>query len=174
MLTALLTFAVLAIMLLACVSDVKALRIPNMYSVVVAGAFAIAFLASPEDFKVWWSHLGAAGGMFIITYIMFCAGMLGAGDSKFGSALALWVGLKGLMVYVFYMAVVGGLIGLLSIYFRKKKPFSNPPAGSWMAVAQEGKNSVPYGIAISFGAFAALLQSGFINHQLDELLRIIH
>lgn len=174
MLTAFLTFGVLAVMLLACVSDVKTLRIPNVYSIIVVAAFAAAFLLSPEDFKVWWSHLSAAGGMFIITYIMFCAGMLGAGDSKFGSALALWVGLKGLLIYVFYMAVVGGVIGVIAIYFRKKKPFANPPAGSWMAVAQEGKNSVPYGIAISFGAFASLLQTGFINHQLDELLRIIH
>lgn len=174
MLTDFLTAVVLVVTVMACVSDVRSLRIPNLYSVIVIAAFAIAFLVSPEAFGKWWHHLGAFAGMFVITYAMFCFGMLGAGDSKFGSALALWVGLKGLMPYLLLMAMMGGVIGIVSIFFRKKKPFANPLPGSWMAVAQEGKNSVPYGVAISFGAVGALLHTGFIYHQLDELVRIIH
>lgn len=174
MLLAFLTLATLATMAAACVSDVRALRIPNLYSVVVIVAFGIAFLAAPESFGAWWTHLAAFAGMFAVTYVMFCFNMLGAGDSKFGSALALWVGLKGLLPYIFYMAIAGGIVGVLALYFRKKKPFRNPPAGSWMALAQEGRNAVPYGIAISFGGAAALLHTGFVHHQLDELFRLIH
>lgn len=165
---------VLAVTLLSCVSDARSLRIPNLYSIIITGAFLAAHAVSPESFGKWWEHLLALGIFFGITYLMFIAGMMGGGDSKLGSALALWVGIKGLIIYVFWMTVMGGVIGLLSLWIRKKKPFKNPPAGSWMAAAQEGKNAIPYGIAISFGAWIALLHTGIITHQLGELFKIIH
>lgn len=174
MIVFLLLCAVLAVTLLSCVSDVRALRIPNWHSLVIIGAFAVAFAASPESFGKWWHHLAALGIFFVITYLMFIAGMMGGGDSKLGSALALWVGLKGIVIYVFWMALMGGVIGVLSLWMKKKKPFSAPPAGSWMAAAQEGKNAIPYGLAISFGAWMALLHTGLITHQLDEVFKIIH
>ena len=169
-----LTFAVFVVTVLACVSDVTSLRIPNLYSVFILGAFAVAYLASHESFDPLWHHLGALVAVFVVTYIMFIAGMMGGGDSKLGSALALWVGIKGVIIYVFWMAVVGGVIGGLSLLIKKKKPFANPRAGSWLAAAQEGKNEIPYGVAISIGAWVAMLQTGFITKQLDELFRIIH
>jgi prepilin peptidase CpaA len=153
---------------------VRSLRIPNLYSVIIIGAFAAAYLVSKESFDPLWHHLGALGVVFIVTYLMFIAGMMGGGDSKLGSALALWVGIKGVVIYVFWMAVAGGLIGGLSLLIRKKKPFARPLPGSWMAAAQEGKNAIPYGVAISFGAWVAMWHTGFITHQLDELFKIIH
>lgn len=174
MIVIVLTCVVFVVTLLSCVSDVRSLRIPNLHSVIIVAAFAIAFLVSKESFGPLWNHVGALGVVFLVTYLMFITGMMGGGDSKLGSALALWVGIKGVIVYVFWMAVVGGLIGGLSLLIRKNKPFAKPLPGSWMAEAQEGKNSIPYGVAISIGAWAAMLQTGFLTKQLDELLRIIH
>jgi len=174
MLVPLLLAVVLVTSVLACVSDVMRLRIPNLHSGVVIAAFALAYLLSPDSFSVWWEYIGAMVMMFVITYLMFLFGLMGGGDSKFGTALALWVGLHGMLPYVFWMAIMGGIIGGLSLYFKKKKPFKSPPAGSWMAQVQEGRNAVPYGIAISAGAWLALWQTGFIIHQLDELFKIIH
>ncbi len=174
MLTALLTIGVLVLTVMACISDIRSFRIPDLYSILAIAGFGIAFVVSPEDFGPWWHHLGAGVGMLVVTYIMFALGLLGAGDSKFGAALALWVGLKGLLIYLFYMAIVGGVIGILSKVFHKTKPFKNPPAGSWMDVAQQGKNAVPYGIAISFGAWAGLFHTKFLHQQLDEVFKIIH
>lgn len=174
MITAFLTAFVLVVMLLSCISDVQRLRIPNAYVLSVLAAFGIAFALSPSSFGIWW-HPFAAGAVFlVVTYIMFAAGMLGAGDAKMGAALALWVGLPGLMAYVMYMAIAGGVIGALSLAIRKLKPFKNPRAGGWIATVQGGGNAVPYGIAISAGAVAAMLHNGFISHQLDELIKIIH
>ena len=169
-----LTLAVLAVTVASCVSDVRSTRIPNWHSVVVLAAFVPAFLLSPESFGPWWSHLGAFALMFAVTFGLFAAGIMGGGDTKLGSVLALWVGMKGLMVYLFYMALVGGVLGVLSIIFRKRKPFVNPIAGSWIAQVQAGENAVPYGVAISVGAWAAFFHTGFLHHQLDELFKIIH
>jgi prepilin peptidase CpaA len=165
---------VFVVTLMACVSDARSLRIPNLYSVVVLAAFGVAYLASPENFQPLWNHFLALGIIFAVTYLMFMAGMMGGGDSKFASALAIWIAAKGVMVFVFWMAVMGGVIGILTLWMKKKKPFRNPPPGSWMAAAQKGENKIPYGIAISFGAWAALWHGGLITHQLDELFKIIH
>jgi prepilin peptidase CpaA len=148
-----------------------------MYSIIVIGAFFVAYAAAPQAFgptAKLSAHLLALVMIFLITYIMFVAGVMGGGDAKFGSALALWIGLEGFVPYVFWMAMMGGVIAVLSLIIKKKKPFPNPAAGTWIAQVQEGRNAVPYGIAISFGAWIALLQNGFLTHQLDEVLKIIH
>lgn len=174
MIVALLTCFVLVIMLMSCISDVRHLRIPNKYVLCVIVAFIVAFAASPSSFGVWWHPFAAGFAFLAITYVMFVMNMLGAGDAKMGAALALWVGLPGLMAYVMYMAIMGGVIGALSLFIKKKKPFKNPREGGWIATVQNGGNAVPYGIAISFGACGAMLHNGFISHQIDELIKIIH
>jgi prepilin peptidase CpaA len=174
MIVAMLTCLVLVMTLLCCISDVQRLRIPNAYVLVVLGAFVIAFILSPESFGVWWYPFAAGAAFLVITYVMFAFNMLGAGDAKLGAALALWVGLPGLMAYVMYMAIVGGLLGLAALFLKKRKPFKNPSAGSWVATVQGGGNAVPYGIAITAGAWGAMLHNGFVFHQIDELIKIIH
>lgn len=174
MIVTLCILVVLCITLMACVSDARSLRIPNLYSVIVLAAFGIAYLSDPQVFQPLWNHFLALGIIFFVTYLMFMAGMMGGGDSKFASALAIWIAAKGVMIFVFWMALAGGVIGVLTLWMKKKKPFRNPPAGSWMDAAQKGENKIPYGIAISFGAWAALWHGGLITHQLGELFKIIH
>ena len=169
------TAVILVTTLLACVSDVRTMRIPNMHSVVIAAAFLVAFAASPESFPgKWWFYPAALAIMFAITFGMFAKGMIGGGDAKLGSALALWVGLQGLVPYVFWMAIAGGLLGVASLFIKKSKRFTGLPPENWIAQVQEGRNAVPYGIAISAGAWGALLQTEFLSHQLHEVLKIIH
>jgi prepilin peptidase CpaA len=174
MIAALMTCAVLAVTFLSCVSDIRSMRIPNIYSGAILAAFAVAFAASPESFGKWWEHAGAFALMFLVTFGMFMAGMVGSGDTKLGSVLALWVGFKGLMPYLFFMALAGGVLGAVSLLLRGKKIFKNPQPGSWVAKAQDGKSAVPYGVAISVGAWAALFHTGFIYHQIDEVIKIVH
>jgi len=170
----LLTMAVGVITVLACISDVRGLRIPNLYVALIFAAFFPAFIFMPDAFGTWWEHLGAMLVFLVITYVMFVWNMLGAGDAKYGAALALWIGLQGLMPFVLYMAIVGGVLGVLSLVLRKYKPVKNPRVGSWAATVQDGGNAVPYGIAITAGAWGAIFHTGFAFHQLDELIRIIH
>ncbi len=174
MLTPLMTALILGVTLVSCVCDVRTLRIPNKHALIVLLAFPVAYAASPAAFGSLWSHLGAMVIMFLITYGMFVTRMIGGGDSKLGTVLGLWVGLQGFMPFMFYMALTGGVVGALSLWISKKKPFSNPRPGSWVAAAQSGKSSIPYGIAITAGAWAGLVYTGFIHNQLDEVLKIIH
>lgn len=160
--------------LACCVSDFLRLRIPNVYVLVVLGLFVVGFIASPDSFGVWWEHVGAMLVFLVLTYVMFAFGMLGAGDAKYGAALALWVGLPGLFPFAFFMAMVGGVLGLFSLLLRKYRPFKNPPAGGWVATVQDGGNAVPYGIALSIGLWGCFFHTAVLSHQLDELISIIH
>lgn len=174
-LTFLLTVVVLIVTWLSCFADVTSLRIPNKYSLIILGCFLPAWLFTPEAFGPLPHHLLAMVIMFVLTYVMFCQGMIGGGDSKLATALAVWTGLKGLVPFIFYMALAGGVLGLISLFFlRNSKVFKNPPPGSWVEQAQNGRSAIPYGIAISFGVWASFYHTQFISEQLNEVFKIIH
>lgn len=157
---------------LAASSDYKGFRIPNIVSIVILAAFAVAYgvLSLTDQRSIMFgpimSHISALLLVLMITGAMFAMKQLGAGDSKFASAVALWFGLKGLVPFLFYMALAGGVIGVATLYIRKKKPFKNPAEGSWPAKAQEGHPSIPYGIAIAVGTLAGFLFRGYLSPSL--------
>ncbi len=154
---------------LAAWSDYRGFRIPNLVPVVIVAAFAVAFGVTTltgqraEVFMPLPSHLGVAFAVLMLTMVLYAFKLFGAGDSKFVSALALWLSLQGLAAFFFYMTLFGGLLGLTSLALRKWKPLKNPTPGTWFAKAQEGHNAVPYGIAIALGAVIAFLFMGYFS-----------
>jgi len=154
---------------LAAWSDFKGFRIPNIVSIVIIIAFWVAFgvttLTDQRDiiFMAMPSHIGSAALVFMVTMAMFALKMFGAGDSKFATAVAFWLGFPSLAPFIFYMTLLGGVIAAISLALKKWKPFKNPPQGGWIAKAQEGHNSVPYGIAIAGGAIIAFIYQGYFS-----------
>jgi prepilin peptidase CpaA len=154
--------------ILAAWSDLKGLTIPNAHTVVVIlsflSAYGILWLGGRDDvLSPFLSHLTAGLIVFFITLAMFAFRAMGAADSKLGSAYALWAGLHGLIYYLFYMSVFGGLLGLIALAVRKWKPFKNSAPGSWVSQVQAGESKVPYGIAIVLGALASFIHLGYLD-----------
>lgn len=162
-------FAVLGVGVLAGLADLRGLTIPNLYSGLIIGAFPVCFVlmwllgVQDDVFASLWSHLGAAGLIFVISAAMFHFGIMGAADSKLASAYALWLGLGALPLYLFVMTLVGAILGAVALYIKKKKPFENPKGGSWPAQLQAGKNKVPYGVAIVIGAAYGFYVAGYLS-----------
>lgn len=154
---------------LAAWSDFKGFKISNLVPLVIIAAFAVAFAGASltgqreEVFMAIGKHLGMGFVVLMATMAMYAFKLFGAGDSKFASALALWMTPQGLAAFFFYMTIIGGLIGLASLAMRKWKPFKRPPAGSWIEKAQAGHNKVPYGIAIAGGAIIAFFFMDYFN-----------
>lgn len=158
---------------LAAWSDFKGFRIPNLVPAVIVLAFALAFGVTtltgqqPLIFLKLSSHLSAAGVVLLITMAMFGMRVLGAGDSKFAASVALWAGIPGLPAFLVYMALAGGLLGAASLALRKWKPLKLPLTpllvDTWPQKAQEGHNSVPYGVAIAIGALVAMVFQGYFS-----------
>lgn len=158
------------------VSDFRSMTIPNMFAGLIVLAFIPAYLADMltgdglQFFADWKNHAIAAAVMFVITFLLFTARIIGAGDSKLCAALALWTGLGGLAPYLFYMAVLGALLGATTKLLNSKKLVADPAAGSWIARSQAGEQGVPYGIAICFGAIIAFYELGYFSPEKLALL----
>lgn len=161
---------------LAAKSDYKGFKIPNIVSVVIIATFAVTFgvltMLGQRGvfFKPIGMHLGAAFLVLMITVSMYAFKKLGAGDSKFATSVALWVGLTGLAPFLFYMSLAGGVIAGASLYVQKKKPFQSPAEGSWIDNVQKGGGNVPYGIAIAVGALVSFVYLGFFSLTKWEML----
>lgn len=160
----------------ASVSDLRGLKIPNVISVVILFSFFLAYGAmvffnkEQTVFSSLYAHLGAGALVFVVTYIFFAFRMIGAGDSKLASAYAFWLGFEGLLPFVFYMSLVGGLLGLLAVVLKKTKPFKRVSEGSWLYTLQyeEKRLNMPYGVAIASGALISFCFLGYFN---PDLLR---
>ena len=153
---------------LAAYSDIKGLTIPNMYSAIIGGAFIVTYgllwlFGVQGVFVGIGSHLLAAVIVFGVTAGMFAMKALGAADSKLATVYALWTGLGGMMAFIFYMAVIGGVLGLVGLYIRKFKPFKAPKADGWVDRLQKGESKVPYGVAIVGGVVASFVKIGDFN-----------
>jgi prepilin peptidase CpaA len=164
-------FVALGTGVLASISDFRGLVIPNLYSLIVLGSFAACYLLlwlggrDDDVFGSFVSHIISAAIVFVVTLVMFMLKGLGAADSKLGTAYALWVGLPGLMPFLFYMALAGGLLGLAALALRKWKPVRNPVEGSWVARVQAGESKVPYGAAIAVGALVSFIDLGYFSSE---------
>ena len=162
-------FVTLGMCVLAAKSDVKGFKIPNIVPVVIVVAFAVSYgvleITEQRDvfFKPIGAHIGAAFLVLMVTGAMFALKQLGAGDSKFATAIALWVGLQGLVPFLFYMVMAGGVIAAISLALRKWKPVNNPAEGGWIDAAQKGSGNVPYGVAIAVGAFVGFIFQGYFS-----------
>ncbi len=149
-------------------SDVTRLKIPNLYAAYIVAAFIPAFAAhaffAPEVtiFSSLGNHLIAAFVVLGVTYIMFYLKLIGGGDSKLLSVYALWTGLSGLLPFLFFMSLFGGVLGLATLYMKKNKPFEKVKEGSWVEKSQNGGQDVPYGMAIFLGGLIAFWQVGYI------------
>lgn len=158
---------VLGIGVLAGASDVRGMIIPNIHSVIVLAAFplcyGVCFLARVEVFASPLSHLLGFLIVFGVSVGLFALKVMGAADSKLASAYAVWLGLPGLAPFLFYMTLVGGLLGVAAIVIGRRKPFANPDPQSWVGHVQAGDSKVPYGVAIVIGAFVSFLFLGYLD-----------
>src|SRR5580692_6643294 len=81
----------LALLITAAVTDLRARRIPNWltFSLVIAGLLQ-SFLAI-RTVAPWASALGLLAG-FGLTFILFALGALGGGDVKLMAGVGAWIG----------------------------------------------------------------------------------
>jgi len=161
-------FVVAGTGVLSALSDMRGMVIPNMHSGIIIGAFLLCYgvlwLGGRDDvFAPFLSHILSALVVFGVTLAMFMGKVIGGGDSKLATAFAFWLGLKGLIPFIFYMSVVGGLLGLAALALKKWTPVKKPKAGSWIAKVQAGESKVPYGVAIVVGALASFVIIGYFD-----------
>lgn len=146
--TVLLVCFVLAV---AGASDVRTRRIPNWTVLATAGLFGVWFFVGPSTPIL--SSLGAALIIFVCSCALYSFGIVGAGDSKLATAVALFAGIARLPEFIFYMSLVGGVLALCTLAAQ--------PVRALAMLQMRGRGAlergVPYGVAIAVAGAMLLL-----------------
>lgn len=147
--TFLLICAVLAV---AGVSDLRTRQIPNWTVLALMGLFCISFFVGISVPLL--SALGAALIVFICSFSLFAFGIVGAGDSKLASAVALFAGVYRLPEFILYMGLAGGILVLCMMA-------AEPRALVLLQLRGRGAldRGVPYGVAIAVAGAMLLLRT---------------
>jgi prepilin peptidase CpaA len=141
----------LAVMLVvAATIDVRTFTISNRLNLTVALLAPLYWLS--VALPVWPSvgiQLAAGAAVFVLLSGAFYAGMMGGGDVKLASALALWFSPASTVKFLVLMSLAGGVltIGMLALHRARRR---------------SGRPEIPYGVAIAFGGLVILTQR-FLN-----------
>lgn len=173
MTTTLLALFALCICIIAALYDFIALKLPNILMVALLALYSQLALTNyflgQNDF---YPQLAVAGGLFILTTILFFIGILGGGDAKMMSVMGLWIGIQGVAIFLLVMSCVGFILGIIALGLRNKIknntfynriPILLRPKHGWLASLHKGENALPYGIAITSGVIAAFISNGYLN-----------
>jgi prepilin peptidase CpaA len=148
--TDLLLLALAATLVVAAVIDVRTFSISNRLNAAVAAGAPLYWLSiSLSPWPGVAIQLAAGAIVFVLLAGAFFAGMMGGGDVKLASALALWFSPAGTVKFLVLMSVAGGVLTLGILGWHRMQ-------------SREGRPEIPYGVAIAFGALAILTQR-FLN-----------
>jgi prepilin peptidase CpaA len=104
--------AVLIIALVACVTDVRSRRIPNVLTFGAAAAGLAFHALAPAGEGITSAGLGMVLGVAAF-FIPFALGGLGGGDVKLLGALGAWLGPATTVWVVLYTGVAGGVMAVV-------------------------------------------------------------
>lgn len=141
-------------MILAALSDLRSLTIPNRISLVLLAVFAVLAPLSGMSLENIGLHVAAFALVLAIGIAFFAFGWFGGGDAKLLAAGALWVGFGQLLPFIFYTTAFGGVLILAIILYRQLVPAEAVSARGidWASRLHKNDGGVPYGIAIASSA----------------------
>jgi prepilin peptidase CpaA len=146
-------------------SDVRMRRIPNTLCLAV-GTLGLVRIALAQDPAAASHTLAAAAATFAVTFLLFWRGAIGGGDAKLVAAVALLIGQRELLSFLFLMSLCGGALAAATLarnQFRlqhwgpsrpARLPRSIEAAGS---IAAPAGSTVPYGVAIAVAGVITLI-----------------
>ncbi|GGD76676.1 A24 family peptidase [Paenibacillus nasutitermitis] len=156
----------------AFISDIRAMRIPNMLTVSFFAAGCMFHLVCSGLEGVYHSLLGAAAGFLPLLAIYLLKG-IGAGDVKLFGALGAWIGAAAVVQVFMYAILYAGAVGAVLLFFNGKfgrrlkawlYSFFIPAVGrkreSIRELAAEGLR-FPFMLAVAPGALTFWLMIGF-------------
>jgi prepilin peptidase CpaA len=140
-----------ALLIAAAITDLRSRIISNRLNLAVALLAPLWWLASGLDLWPGMALQLLAGALvFMVFAALFAIGMMGGGDVKLLGALALWFPWQAMLSLIVLMALLGGLVTLVTLLHHRwaKRP---------------GQPEIPYGVAISIAALW-LIGERYLNH----------
>lgn len=144
----------------ACVSDVRARRIPNAVVLAIAvGGVAFSLLTAGLARGSVVSLSGLLVGL-ALWFPLFALGVMGAGDVKLFAASAAWLGPERALTGSLYAALAGGVLAVAWMVRTNGVALTAARLeGSVTRIsprlAPRSPRAIPYGVALALGAAGA-------------------
>jgi prepilin peptidase CpaA len=160
------SFLMLGLLIVAAWRDVATRTIPDLIGLLLVATGGLArIIQGPSVLAV---SLGSALLLFLLLMIAYSRGLIGGGDVKIMTALA--VGLSPFDNYRFVIAtaIAGGLLSLAYLLLRRRTQFAclsrrRSFPGRVLTIENwriRRRGSLPYGVAIAAGGAYALFHFG--------------
>ncbi len=151
------------LMVTAAASDAVSMRIPNWLTGTLALAFPLAAAGTAMPIGTLGLHIAVGLGALLVCMGLFATGWIGGGDAKFFAAAALWLGPAQILGFLLVSTVLGGLLTLALLFFRKLPMPAPLAAQSWLMRLHDPGEGVPYGLALAAGGLIAFGQSVWLT-----------
>lgn len=156
-------------MLFAGISDTLSMTIANRVPVLLVATFALVAPLTGMDWATYGWHFAACALVLATTFGLFVLGGMGGGDAKLLAATAVWMGLGvPLVEYLVYASMVGGLLTLLVLSYRKSIFHTLLGENMFLRHFAEDQKGIPYGIALGIGGLAAFPDSPLVQWALGQ------
>jgi prepilin peptidase CpaA len=144
-----------AAMAFAAAYDLFTMKIPNKISIALLVAFLITAAVSGVPLQTTAIHIATAAVVLGAGFFAFLRGWVGGGDAKLLAAASLWFGFDGLLNFFVTVALLGGVLCMGILSYRRMVPDGYVTAPDWLVKLHQKDSGVPYGLAI--GGAALLL-----------------
>lgn len=147
------------VMLVAALSDLLTMTIPNRLSIILVLTFGPLAVVAGLPMEAVLTHLAVGVGILVVGFLLFSIGTLGGGDAKLLAAAGLWIGVANLFTFLLYVAVGGGVLALCILLYRRLPMAAAASGPAWVVRLHGKETGIPYGIAIAGAALLTLPQT---------------
>ncbi len=147
----------------AAAMDLLTMRIPNRISLAMVLAFFPLALLGGMNAGDMAGHVGTGLLMLLVGVLLFIPGWFGGGDAKLMAAIGLWIGPENLVLYLFCVAMAGGMIAAAFCSVRSV-PLPRVLLGeAWALRLHRHDSGIPYGLALAAGALLVYPQTAWFT-----------
>lgn len=165
--------ALLALLILAALTDLRERRLPNWQTASAASLYPLYLMVAPVP-TAWLSAVGLALVVGAVGVLLFSRELIGGGDVKLIAAMSLWAGLDHFATFALVTSLTGGIMSVAVLWFQRWSPrIQVHLAGLGLAAASARPDAtatdgaagpapapvtLPYGIAIAAGGVAVVIE----------------
>jgi prepilin peptidase CpaA len=156
-----------ACLIVAAAFDVSSFRIPNWVPAVLAAAYLPTALIAGLPIDEIAEGLGLMVAFLVLGMALFALRWFGGGDAKLLAAAAPWVGLNHTFDYVIGVTLIGGLLALSLLFFRRVPLPGVVAEQPWILRLHSSEEGIPYGVALASAGVVLFPQTSLYLHMVS-------
>jgi len=152
-----------AALLVAAANDIYEFKIPNWVSIILVCAYPAAGFAVGASPQIIGEGMLIGAGALTLGFALYAGKIVGGGDAKLFAAIAPWIGLGTLGIFLFNTAIAGLVLAMVMSLFRRLPILPVYAHAPWLIQLHERKKDLPYAVALGAGGLLSFSQTPFFQ-----------